>query len=78
MKENLKTIKQLLAQQLTVFPEDIKEDNRIKKDLGADSLDSLQLIVSVEEKFDIHIDHKEATNIITVNDVLILVNKKTA
>jgi acyl carrier protein len=50
--------------------EEIKDDSRFVEDLGADSLDISELVINIEEKFNIHFDNDVVNNIKTVKDLL--------
>ena len=53
-------VKAIVAEQLNVNPDEIKEDSKFVEDLGADSLDVVELVMALEEKFDIEIPDDEA------------------
>ncbi len=63
-------VKELIAEQLGLQPEDIKPECSFVDDLGADSLDLVELLMAFSDEFDIEIDDEEAENIVTVADVL--------
>lgn len=67
MLENLKTI---IAEQLNVNADEIKEESNFKDDLGADSLDLFELVMSLEEEYGIEIPSDDLEKIATVNDVI--------
>ena len=67
MLENLKTI---IAEQLNVNADEIKEESNFKDDLGADSLDLFELVMSLEEEYGIEIPSDDLVKIATVNDVI--------
>lgn len=60
----------LIADQLGLPVQDIKEDSHFVDDLGADSLDIVELIMAMEEEFDLEIPDEEAEKLLTLNDVL--------
>ena len=61
----------ILAEQFGVEPETIKPETTFVEDLGADSLDLVELMMSIEEEFDIgEISEQDAAKIKTVGDVL--------
>lgn len=66
MFEEVKTI---LAHQLRVAPERVTRDAQIKKDLGADSVDILQLLMRLEDDYGIVIPDQELAKFETVGDV---------
>ena len=64
------TVRELLAHQLEVSPESITPETDIFEDLGADSLDIVDLVMSLEEEFDCEIPDEEIENIKTVGDIV--------
>ena len=61
----------ILAEQFGVEPETIKPETTFVEDLGADSLDLVELMMSIEEEFDVgEISEQDAAKIKTVGDVL--------
>jgi len=69
-------IKEVVVEQLSVSPEEVKEDSKFVEDLGADSLDVVELVMALEEKFDIEIPDDEAEKIATVKDVIDYIESK--
>lgn len=63
-------IKEVVVEQLNVNPDEVKEDSKFVDDLGADSLDVVELVMALEEKFNIEIPDDEAEKIATVSDVV--------
>lgn len=63
-------IQEIIADVLNVDADEIKEDTTFVDDLGADSLDIFQIIMGIEEAFDIEIDNDEAEKIVTVGDAV--------
>ena len=63
-------VKKILARQLRVDPERITPDSLIKKDLGADSLDILQLLMKIEDEFGYVIPDEQLATFNTVGDVV--------
>ena len=66
----LEKLKEIIADVLNVEVNDITEDTTFVDDLGADSLDIFQIIMGIEETFDIEIDNEEAEKITTVQDAV--------
>ena len=71
-------VKEVVAEQLNVNPDEIKEESKFVEDLGADSLDVVELIMELEEKFDIEIPDSEAENIATVGDAIKYIQEHSA
>lgn len=67
MLEKLKTI---IAEQLSINEEEISADSNFKDDLGADSLDLFELVMSLEEEYGVEIPSEDLEKIATVNDVM--------
>ena len=66
----LNKIKEVVAEQLDCNLDEIKEDSKFIEDLGADSLDVVELVMALEEEFDIEIPDEDAEGILTVADAL--------
>ena len=64
-------LQEIIADVLNVQKEDIRPETTFVDDLGADSLDIFQIIMGIEEEFDIEIDNDEAEKITTVQLSLI-------
>jgi acyl carrier protein len=69
-------LRSLMAEQLGVEPAEMKPDANILEDLGADSLDVVELVMAIEEAFDIEIGDEDAEAIRTVGDVEAYVQKR--
>lgn len=63
-------IKKIIAEQLDVNESDITENSSFVDDLGADSLDTVELVMAFEEEFNIEISDEEAEKIITVGNAI--------
>ena len=59
-------VKKIVAEQLTVDPSKVKPEASFVDDLGADSLDTVELVMALEEEFDIEIPDEAAEGITTV------------
>ena len=66
----LEKLKEIIADVLNVEVNNITEDSTFVDDLGADSLDIFQIIMGIEETFDIEIDNDDAEQISTVGDAV--------
>ena len=66
----LEKIKEVVVEQLDCDPAEVKEDSKFIEDLGADSLDVVELVMALEEEFDIEIPDEDAESILTVADAL--------
>ena len=63
-------IRGCIASQLGIDEEEIKMESSFVNDLGADSLDIVELIMALEEKYDIEIPDEEVEKIVTVGDIV--------
>lgn len=63
-------LQKIIAEVLSVDAEEITMDTTFVDDLGADSLDVFQIIMGIEEEFDIEIDSDEAEQIVSVGDAV--------
>ena len=67
-------LKKVIAEVLNVDPDEITMDTTFTDDLGADSLDLFQIIMGLEEEFDIEIPAESAEDITTVEEAVELIN----
>lgn len=63
-------LQEIIADVLNVQKEDIRPETTFVDDLGADSLDIFQIIMGIEEEFDIEIPNEEAEKIVSVGDAV--------
>ena len=68
--EELMKLKSIIAEVLNVDPEEVTLETTFVDDLGADSLDVFQILMGIEEEFDIEIANEVAENIVTVSDAV--------
>ena len=71
-------IKKIIAESLNVDEDSITMDTTFVDDLGADSLDVFEIIMAVEEEFEIEIANEDAETIVTVGDAVEQIKKATA
>lgn len=74
-KMELEKLKEVIAEVLSVDPSEVREDSTFTDDLGADSLDIFQIIMGLEEAFDIEIPAEEAEGITTVGEAIELIKQ---
>ena len=67
-------VKNIVAKQLGVGEDEVNNESSFIDDLGADSLDTVELVMSLEEEFDIEISDNEAENILTVQAAINHIN----
>ena len=68
-------VKSIIGEQLGVGESEIRLESSFTDDLGADSLDIVELVMAIEEEFDIEIPDEEAENIKTVKDAIDYINE---
>lgn len=66
----LNKVIEILAEKLDKDVAEITAESKIKEDLGADSLDMVEIVMDIEDAFDITVDDGDAAAIITVQDVV--------
>ncbi|HKL47988.1 MAG TPA: acyl carrier protein [Candidatus Izemoplasmatales bacterium] len=66
----LETLKSLISSDLGVDESNIKMESRLVEDLGADSLDAVELIMSIEDAFEIEIDDQVTNELKSVKDIV--------
>ncbi len=69
-------VKELIAEQLSVEENEITESSSIQDDLGADSLDVVDLVMALEDEFNIEIPEDQVENIKTVGDIVKYIEDK--
>jgi acyl carrier protein len=74
--ENFDKLKEILVDVLGVEEDNVKPESKFVEDLGADSLDLVELIMAFEDKFAIEISDEEAEKMVTVKDVLDYIEAK--
>jgi acyl carrier protein len=68
-------VKQIVAEQLGVDEDQVTNEASFMEDLGADSLDTVELVMALEEEFDIEISDEDAEKIQTVQDAVDYINE---
>ncbi|MFB2769123.1 acyl carrier protein [Pelatocladus sp. BLCC-F211] len=71
-------VKEIVVEQLGVEPEQVTPQANFANDLNADSLDTVELVMALEEEFDIEIPDEAAEKITTVQEALDYINKEVA
>ena len=72
----LEKVRSIVAEQLSVEAGEVKPDSNFQDDLGADSLDTVELVMALEEAFDIEIPDEAAEGIATVGDAVKYIEEK--
>jgi acyl carrier protein len=71
-------VKAIIAEQLGVKPEEVTSDASFIDDLGADSLDTVELVMALEEEFGIEIPDEDAEKMSKVSDAIKYIDEKVA
>jgi acyl carrier protein len=71
-------LREVAVEVLSVEPDAVTEDARFKEDLDADSLDLVELVMGLEERFDISVPEEDLENVTTVGQAVDLVMSKVA
>jgi acyl carrier protein len=72
---NFEKVKEIVIEQLDVQADQVTEEASFIEDLGADSLDTVELVMALEENFDIEIPDEDAEKIKTVRDAVQYIDK---
>ena len=77
MSEVLDKVVEIVCNQLEISKEDVTPDSSLVEDLGADSLDTVELVMAVEEEFGLEIPDDEAENITTIKSAVDWIEKNS-
>lgn len=69
-------VRNIIAEQLGVKPEEVTPEAKFIEDLGADSLDTVELVMALEEEFGMEIPDEEAEKLVTVGDATRYIEEK--
>ncbi|WP_334084489.1 acyl carrier protein [Helicobacter typhlonius] len=75
MSSTFESVKSVVVEQLSVDANEVRLESRFIEDLNADSLDVVELVMALEEKFSIEIPDEDAEKIKTVKDVVDYIDK---
>lgn len=70
MADTLERVKRIIVDKLNVDPSEVTPEASIKEDLGADSLDVMDLVLELEDEFEMEISDEDAEKISTVGDIV--------
>jgi len=73
----LEKITKLLAEQLNIDVTKITTESKVIEDLGADSLDVVEMLMTLEDEFNVTVSDEESVNLKTVGDIVALIDSKT-
>ncbi len=76
MREIYERVKEIISEQLNVDENEISPEKSFVDDLGADSLDLVELIMALEEEFDLEISDEEAQKIRTVGEAIKFIEER--
>ncbi|MBQ0165293.1 MAG: acyl carrier protein [Bacteroidaceae bacterium] len=76
MSEIAEKVKQIIVDKLSVTEDQVQPEASFQQDLGADSLDQVELIMKLEEEFGFQIEDSESEKIVTVGDAIALIESK--
>lgn len=68
-------VKEIIVEQLNVTPDQVTNEAKFIDDLGADSLDTVELVMAFEEEFGIEVPDEEAEKLVCVNDITTYIEK---
>jgi acyl carrier protein len=78
MSDTLAKVKEIVAEQLGVDVSEVKPEASFQNDLGADSLDLVEVVMALEEEFDVDIPDEDADSIHTVQEAVDYIDQKQA
>jgi acyl carrier protein len=78
MADTLERVKQIIVERLDVEADEVTLEAAIKEDLGADSLDVVDLIMELEDEFSLTIEEEDAEKINTVGDIVNYISAKVS
>ena len=76
MDNNLTRLQNIIGKQLGIEPNNVTLQADFGKELGADSLDVVELVMAIEDEFEIEIEDQSASQITTIQDVLDYIEKR--
>ena len=77
MSKVLDKVVEIVCNQLEISKEDVTPDSSLVEDLGADSLDTVELVMALEEEFELEIADEEAEKISTVQEAVNYINSNS-
>ena len=78
MSTTAEKVKKIVVEQLNVSEDQVTDDAQFSQDLGADSLDQVELVMSLEEEFGAEIRDEDADSLNTVGDAINYIEKRIA
>ncbi len=77
MNDTSARVKKIIANQLEINADKLSDDALLLADLGADSIDTVELVIAFEVEFGIEIPEDDAVNLNSIRDICMYVDKKT-
>ena len=77
MADTFERVKKIIVERLSVDPSKVTMEASFKEDLGADSLDVVELVMELEDQFDLEISDEDAEKITTVGEVVNYIQSHT-
>ena len=74
--EIFQTMRDLVSEQFAMEPAEVTMDTSFEEDLGADSVDLVELVMAMEEEYGITVSEDDAANLRTVSDIVAILEKK--
>lgn len=71
-------VTEIIVEQLGVNADQVKAEAKLTEDLGADSLDAVELVMAIEEEFDIEVPDEDAEKLASIGDIFAFVEKAKA
>jgi acyl carrier protein len=71
-------VREIIIEILSVQPEEIKMDEKLSDSLGVDSTEMVNVILSLEKKFGVHINDKQITKFSSLRDIIAVIESKRA
>lgn len=72
----LDKVREIISEQLGIDADSVNENSKIIADLGADSLDIVELIMALEDEFGFSVDEDKVQKLVTVGDIVRLIDKQ--
>lgn len=78
MTVDTQKVRSIIAEQLGVKPEEVTDQAKFVEDLGADSLDTVELVMALEEEFGVEIPDEDAEKMTTVGEAIRYIEEKAS
>ncbi|NLV67906.1 MAG: acyl carrier protein [Spirochaetes bacterium] len=78
MNDTITRVKKIISNQLEINADKLSDDASLLDDLGADSIDTVELVIAFEVEFGIEIPEEDALGLNTIREISLYVDKKTA